>query len=347
VPKNLKRKHWEAIDYKHKKRKRNGKESEVLVHGVRLPKDKVTKQVSQQGVFTAMETYRGVQDSTSPLDLISNTNTYKHKVLNCHIGCLSEHQLNEAPHHFKAPIMNRLARLGRIPRYFRALVLMVLRVSDNPTVNWSTPRLTHAQIYCSFRSLLAVAISTNSIYFKTIVEAICTDLNPVTSGAATQWAEEILGNPQGTQIAEFPHDTVTGDPFSSNACKEKQPHLWMCHCHCEGRFLDFQVQWIRLRESEKLYTRYFVMSHHGKSFRSFGYCVEIGLNSRHSSHFLYGPRAFTWLYEPATLAAWNSDVETLQKLFSAGHATPWDMDGKMMLLIAVRIYFAPVVHVGH
>jgi hypothetical protein len=62
VPKNLKRKHWEGIDLKSKQRKRNGKKSEILVHGIVLPKDKVIKQVSQQGSFKVMNIFSGLQN---------------------------------------------------------------------------------------------------------------------------------------------------------------------------------------------------------------------------------------------------------------------------------------------
>jgi hypothetical protein len=200
-------------------------------------------------------------------------------------------------------------------------------------------------MFCCFKSLLAVAVASNSTRFNSIVESVVKDLDPVTSGAATKWASEILGHAQGARFAAFPHYTRT-DSFISPGLQRADGWDWECYCE-RTKALRFRAEWRQLKASEKLYTRCMLMSRNEERFQAFSYYIDIGPGSRYTSRSLCGPRAFSRICEPAYGAAWSNDVEKLQRLFSVGQATPWDRDKNMDLLIAVRIRVLTSVDSGN
>jgi hypothetical protein len=63
--KNLKKKDWPAIDHHVSKRKRDGKESEVLLNDIPIPPKKIQKETSRyRGAFTSDYGDEGKKSST-------------------------------------------------------------------------------------------------------------------------------------------------------------------------------------------------------------------------------------------------------------------------------------------
>lgn len=298
IPKNLKGENWKGIHHKILKRKRDGKDSSVYAFGVKLPKQKVAKQISQQGIFKATDFY-GPASPKMPAWISVRTPS-------------------------PSPAMAYIAGAS-----------MASRSSSAPGINDFPLTLCKDHTQCCLRKLVDIGGSEKMVQLlRTAFQEPLVNPQEMPASGVLELTRKNSTISSELRVAIGSGDVTEIKPSDySGQYLWARSAMYEWHCHNDrdqNKFLRVTVKRLDptwLSERESLLVHFTVISNTTSRKKTISIDICLYGEASYIPRISRSLRCYNTIYSgsPTYKAVMQNDMGKLQQLFSTGKASPWDM----------------------